>query len=454
LKIAVNTRLLIKDKLEGIGWFTYETLKRITAQHQEHEFIFIFDRAFSDEFIFSDNIKPVVVGPQARHPLLYYTWFEYSIPKVLKKHKPDLFLSPDGYLSLSTDVKSLAVIHDLNFEHHPADLPFPDRKYYRHYFPRFADKAARIATVSEYSKNDIINTYKVDAGKIDVVYNGANESYQPIAADKQAQTRAKYSKGKPYFLFVGALHPRKNLVNLFKAFDEFKTSSSSEMDDEGKTYYYWNDGRIRDLPESEVNKDIAQRIDRDYSYETQLFDSLKNYARSTFAVPISLGLKLKLWRNMEARLASTYYLTASDYIDNLGFGKNKDKFIYTSISFQYTFGNKDTEEGRYEQVDFFTIVLEDTDEDRVIDMDDLCADTPFGVKVDESGCPLDEDDDGVPDYLDKEPDTKKNSPVDENGVTISDEKFEQMLIARDSIPTVSKIIRISHKSEVEKQKKK
>jgi glycosyltransferase involved in cell wall biosynthesis len=222
MKIAVNTRLLLKNKLEGIGWFTFETLKRITTQHPEHEFFFIFDREYSDEFIFSDNITPIVIHPQARHPVLYYIYFEYSIPRILKKLKPDLFLSPDGYLPLSGKTKMLNVFHDLNFEHYPDDLPFAERKYYRYFFPKYAHKANRIATVSEYSKSDIVKQYGVSPDKIDVVYNGANENFKPIADKEKQSVREKYTKGNPYFLFVGALHPRKNLVNLFKAFDTFK----------------------------------------------------------------------------------------------------------------------------------------------------------------------------------------------------------------------------------------
>src|SRR3989304_8480792 len=145
---AVNTRLLLKNKLEGIGWFAYESLKRITQQHKEHKFIFIFDRKYDEEFIFSDNITPVVVGPKTRHAFLWYYWFEFQIPKVLKKHKADLFLSPDGFLSLCTDVKSLNVIHDLNFEHYPNDVPYFARRFYKNNFPKYAQKAKRIATVS------------------------------------------------------------------------------------------------------------------------------------------------------------------------------------------------------------------------------------------------------------------------------------------------------------------
>ena len=128
MKIAVNTRLLLPDKLEGIGWVAFETLKRITRAHPEHEFYFIFDRKWDDMFIFSDNVTPVAVSPQARHPFLYYLWFEWSVPHILKKVKADLFLSPDAYLSLRTEVKSIAVFHDLNFEHYPNDLPFLERK--------------------------------------------------------------------------------------------------------------------------------------------------------------------------------------------------------------------------------------------------------------------------------------------------------------------------------------
>lgn len=228
MKIIVNTRLLIRNKLEGIGWFTYETLKRITRQHPEHHFIFAFDRNFDDEFIFSDNITPLIINPQARHPFLFYLWFEHSMKRLLKDVKPDLFLSPDGYLSLSSDIRSLAVIHDLNFEHYPKDLSYFNRKYYRRYFPQFARKAERIATVSEYSKQDIVNTYHIDPAKIDVVYNGANESFHPIPGAEKNAVKTQFSQGEDYFLYVGALHPRKNITRLFLAFDAFKTASGSK----------------------------------------------------------------------------------------------------------------------------------------------------------------------------------------------------------------------------------
>jgi glycosyltransferase involved in cell wall biosynthesis len=229
LKIAVNTRLLIPNKLEGIGWFTFETLRRITHSHPNVSFYFIFDRKPDPSFIFESNVHPIVIGPQARHPFLFVIWFEWSVARLLKRLKPDLFLSPDGYLSLSSNTRSLAVMHDLNFEHFPEDLPWLVRFYYRYFFPRFARKSNRIATVSKFSKEDITQQYKVEPSKIDVVYNGANEMFLPLKEEIIATTRKKYTRGSPYFLFVGSLHPRKNLARLFQAFDLFCINNNSEI---------------------------------------------------------------------------------------------------------------------------------------------------------------------------------------------------------------------------------
>lgn len=226
MKIVVNTRLLIKNKLEGIGRFSFETLKRICVNHPEHQFFFVFDRPFDDEFIFSDNVIPLVTGPPARHPVLFYLWFEYSIPKILKKYQADIFLSPDGYLSLRSKTPQLGIMHDLNFEHYPKDLPPIITKYYRHFFPRFAKKSTRICTVSEFSKNDIVEKYDIDPGKIDVIFNGVGEYFSPNREFAETM-KIKITGGCEYFIFFGALLPRKNLKNLFLAFNIFKKSTDT-----------------------------------------------------------------------------------------------------------------------------------------------------------------------------------------------------------------------------------
>jgi glycosyltransferase involved in cell wall biosynthesis len=229
MRIAVNTRLLLKGKLEGIGWFTHETLRRIVVQHPEHEFLFFFDRPFDPSFIFAKNVKPIVFGPQARHPILFNIWFNIAVPFMLRKHKADLFLSPDGMMSLKTKVPSCIVMHDLAFEHYPQHLKKIHQVFYRKNSPLYAKKATRIVTVSEFSKNDIATRYHVPLDKIDVTYNGAHEMYCPLNWEEKEAVKKQYANGCEYFVFAGALHPRKNVVNLLKAFIVFKKRQRSNM---------------------------------------------------------------------------------------------------------------------------------------------------------------------------------------------------------------------------------
>ncbi|HSU27725.1 MAG TPA: hypothetical protein VLJ68_05045, partial [Chitinophagaceae bacterium] len=150
--IAVNTRFLLRDYLEGYGYFLYETISRIVKNHPEHHFIFIFDRAFDPAFITSANITPVVTGPPARHPLLWSWWYDKRIPSVLKKNKADLFLSCDGFCSLRTPVPQCMVIHDLAFLHYPSFNKASHVSFYKKKIPKFLARVNAVATVSEFSK--------------------------------------------------------------------------------------------------------------------------------------------------------------------------------------------------------------------------------------------------------------------------------------------------------------
>jgi glycosyltransferase involved in cell wall biosynthesis len=110
----------------------------------------------------------------------------------------------------------------LNFEHYPKDVPWLVRKYYNYFFPKFARKAAHIITVSETSKQDIIQTYSMIPSKVSAVWNSASELYVPIDSKEKQKIRQTLTNGNSYFLFVGSLHPRKNLKRLLSAYLEYQ----------------------------------------------------------------------------------------------------------------------------------------------------------------------------------------------------------------------------------------
>ncbi|MCB9231910.1 MAG: glycosyltransferase family 4 protein [Bacteroidia bacterium] len=220
--IAVNTRFLMKDKLEGMGRFTWEIVRRMVQNHPEARFSFFFDRPFDPSFIPAANVKGYHLPPPARHPILFRIWFDWSVTRMLRKLKPDVFFSPDGFLSLRTRVPQVAVFHDLAFMHYPQDVKPAEAAYYHKFFPQFSHRARKIITVSEYTRQDVIAQFREDPDKISVVYNACSDIFFPVSEQEKAEIRARFSEGKPFFHFVGAIHPRKNLNNLIEGFNLFK----------------------------------------------------------------------------------------------------------------------------------------------------------------------------------------------------------------------------------------
>ncbi|MEO0473691.1 MAG: glycosyltransferase family 1 protein [Bacteroidota bacterium] len=227
--IAVNTRLLLPGRVEGISRFAVEVLSRMVRRNPDIQFSFLFDRANDPAFVFGENVTPYVIPPQARHPLLWYAWFHGLARFKLGQLKPNLLFSPEFYLTTHPDIPQVPVFHDLAYEHYPKDIaPFASW-YCRRHSPRFAHLASHILTVSSFSKQDLVQQYDLPEDKISVVYNGASDQFSPLPAEEQEKVRRKYSSGKPYVHFVGALHPRKNIDNLLKAFDQYKTETESPL---------------------------------------------------------------------------------------------------------------------------------------------------------------------------------------------------------------------------------
>ena len=263
-------------------------------------------------------------------------------------------------------------------------------------------------------------------------------------------------------MFIGGVGISYNFNHLYKrpgiiqpfvgfgvAFLNFD-NKTDKYDAEGNEYYYWSQGEIMSLPENDPNSEQAVQLQRDYVYETDLrdenLDGLGKYDQFSFSLPVSAGLDFKMGRRVSAKLSTSFYYTFTDLIDNVsdeGEGNRQgnsrnDMFLFTSASISYSIGvkrdyTKSAKTNYYEDVDFYAMLLADSDQDGVNDFDDRCAKTPEGVKVDGFGCALDSDQDVIQDYRDDEDSTALNNVVNLRGVTLTD---EMMLEAyKDSVAT-------------------
>lgn len=247
MKIAINCWILRNKHIDGIGNFTIETLRPLIATHPEIEFQILCDKNFTENYFDFPNAKKYHIFPPYRHPLLYLFYMEIVVGIFLKKHKPNLFLSMEGFLCLNTKCKQLPIIYDLNFEHQPKDLPFRNRVYFRTFYPKFARKATRVVTISQYSKEDINKTYKIPLKKIDNVSCGVKEKFYPLNEEIKNKTRIRYAHGNQYFFFIGSMHPRKNIVRLLQAFESFKIKTNADLKLILAGNIFWGDETVQSI---------------------------------------------------------------------------------------------------------------------------------------------------------------------------------------------------------------
>lgn len=270
MRIAVTAIFLQKDRLDGQGHYAGEMLGRLATKHPEHEFIFLFDRPYDNEFIFSKNITPVVVGPATRHAFAAKYWYDVKAPLALRKFKPDCWLQPFGFCSLSSSIPQVLIVPDLAFLHHPGFFAWHQRWFYKTFTGRFLRKAAAVVTLSEFSKEDINARYPISAQKISVIPGAAGEIFRPMDWQEKQDVKTTHAGGTEYFLCTGGFHPRKNLLNLLRAFSLFKKWQHSNMKlliagrftgqyeallEKLKTYKYRNDVILTGcLPHAELAK--------------------------------------------------------------------------------------------------------------------------------------------------------------------------------------------------------
>ena len=213
--------------------------------HPEDTFVFLFDRPFDSRFVYAENVTPLVLRPRARFAPQFLTWFEWAVPRALKKNGIEVFFSPDSMCSLSTKVPTLMTCHDLVPLHFPEQVPLVHRHFLRYFLPKFLRRANQVLTVSDYVSKDIAQTCGIPLNKVLSIYNGCREGFLPLDAAEKQLVRAKFSANQPYFFYAGAIHPRKNIPRLIQAFDAFKKKTAAPLKLLLAGRFAWQTGEVR-----------------------------------------------------------------------------------------------------------------------------------------------------------------------------------------------------------------
>ncbi len=157
-------------------------------------------------------------------------WTHVRLSWEMIEHSPDLLFVPSHVLPLAHPRRSVVTIHDLGYLFHPEAHTLFQNAYLRWSTRYNARAASRVLADSEATRQDLIRHYRIPPERIDVVYPGRNESLAPVTdPDALAHVRVRYGLSEAYLLYVGTLHPRKNLVRLVQAFGLVASSQSPDL---------------------------------------------------------------------------------------------------------------------------------------------------------------------------------------------------------------------------------
>lgn len=172
--------------------------------------------------------QPIYSIPDARcsiQPIRWpYLWTQGGLALQTWTTSPDVLFIPAHTLPVlgNPRVRTVVTIHDLGVEWLPQYHQFPQKLYMTWATDWAVGHAARIIAVSQATQADIIKRYKRRSKEIHVIYEAVDRSlFRPIPEGEADRMLRKYKIRRPYFLFVGTIQPRKNLVRLIEAFSIF-----------------------------------------------------------------------------------------------------------------------------------------------------------------------------------------------------------------------------------------
>lgn len=209
----------------GLGHYSRNLILALREFYPEHEY-FLFNPKPSERFSINGKNIHEIRPSSFFYKMFSSAWRSSWVKKDLVKNKIDLYhgLSHEIPFGIQrTGIRSIVTIHDLIHERFPGQYNPVDVKIYHQKFIYACRHADKIIAISRQTRQDIMDYYKVPVEKIEVCYQHCNPGFsvQRTGEEKSAIIK-KYGLPEQYFLYVGSVIERKNLLNICKAFSLLK----------------------------------------------------------------------------------------------------------------------------------------------------------------------------------------------------------------------------------------
>ena len=217
---ASRANKLLKTGVEWYSWHLIQEMKKLTLHDQQNSWILYTNDILKGGL---EQLPDPWYEVRASWPIKK-GWTQIRLSWELWRHPVDVFFVPAHVLPRYIPKKSVVTVHDIGFHRHPELYRDRDRRYHEWSTKDIAKRADRIITVSKFSGMEIAQAYNIDPHKIAITYNGVDHTlYRPIKNQEEIEEALRrYNISQPFFVSIGRLEKKKNIVNLIKAFNLYK----------------------------------------------------------------------------------------------------------------------------------------------------------------------------------------------------------------------------------------
>lgn len=229
-RIGIDLRMLGKS-CGGIGRYVFELTRHLLEIDSQNKYFLFYNQKLAepqDLLQFEGRSNVVLVPTAIRH---YSLGEQTRFLRLLNRHNLDLVHFPNFNVPVFYKKPFVVTIHDM--VHHKIGGAKKSHLVhflaYKYVMKKAVSNSRRIITVSEASKQDILKYFPFATNKVRVIYEGTSQD--ALIGDKEvAEVKEKFLLNKPYFLFVGVLERKKNIVNLTRGFDQFLKKFKMDVD--------------------------------------------------------------------------------------------------------------------------------------------------------------------------------------------------------------------------------
>ncbi len=241
IHIGLNAHLLSLAQSyrgAGISWYMVNLLKNLAQVSPD---FFDYSAFLSDQSFVEPRFKLHHSALPTQRPVARILWEQTLQPIALRANKIDLLHALAFVAPIVAPPPYVVTVYDLSFLRYPeAFRPF-NRWYLTNFTSYSVNRAEAVITISESTRQDVINLLGIAPDRVHTIYCGADASFRQLPPAEVAAFKAKHNLPDEFILFLGTLEPRKNVDGLIKAYAEWKVQDADApplVIAGGKGWYY------------------------------------------------------------------------------------------------------------------------------------------------------------------------------------------------------------------------